>query len=131
MRYLGIDYGSKRVGVALSDEGGRLAFPTVVLENDRKLMARLLILCKKEKVGAVVIGESYDTKTGAPNPIMRKITVFAKEVERITNLRVSLEAEAFSSEEAARFQGPVPGLDASAAAIILQRFLDREREGSS
>ena len=41
MKYLGIDYGTKRIGLALSDEGGRLATPYTVLENQAGIMGGL------------------------------------------------------------------------------------------
>ena len=44
MKILGIDYGTKRVGIALSDEGGNLAFPRIVLTNDTHLLKILRIL---------------------------------------------------------------------------------------
>jgi len=62
MRYLGIDYGTKRVGLALSDEDGRMAFPESVVPNTRKLLATVAKLCTLRGVEEVVIGESRDYK---------------------------------------------------------------------
>ena len=53
MRYLGIDYGSKRVGIAISDASGKIAFPREVLPNDKNLLTRIADLCAKEKVEAI------------------------------------------------------------------------------
>ena len=51
-------------------------------------------------------------------------------LEEVTGLPVVFQEESWSSAEAARFQGVTPELDASAAAIILQRFLDITRQAN-
>lgn len=128
-KYLGIDYGSKRVGVAISDDDGTLAFPRVVLENKKNLMEKIKEICEEEKVEGVVMGESFDSK-GEPNPIMKDISVFKKHLEDEVFLPVYFEAEFMTSHHAAiggkkgEFKKEV--LDASAAALILQRFLDKK-----
>ena len=50
MKYLGIDYGSKKVGVAVSDESNRFAFPLAVLENSTKLLEEIWEICKKNSI---------------------------------------------------------------------------------
>ncbi len=128
MKYLGIDYGSKRVGVAVSDDRGSLAFPKIVLENKKNLTEKIKEICEEEKVESIVIGESLDS-SGAPNPIMKNITVFKKHIESELSLPVYFEAEFMTSHHAAiggkkgEFKKEI--LDASAAALILQRFLDK------
>ena len=64
MRYLGIDYGKRRVGVAISDGDGRLAFPETVLANDKNLVENFKKICAENKVGVIVLGESRDLKAG-------------------------------------------------------------------
>ena len=61
MRYLGVDYGSKKVGLALSDEQGTMGFPYAVVANTPRLVDELCARIAKENVGAVVIGESPGT----------------------------------------------------------------------
>lgn len=143
MRYLGIDYGVKRVGVALSDEAGRVAFPHAVLRNDRNLITELQNLCVEKQVGGIVVGDSR-TLSGAPNKITEKIDLFNQELAKTTNLPIHSEPEFWTSHQAERWQLRRPDttirrgsesrpkrreakkLDASAAAIILQSFLDRK-----
>ncbi len=125
MRYLGIDYGAKRVGVAVSDEAGRVAFPHAVLPNDKKLIAALAAQCRERGIAGIVVGDSRDF-TGAPNKIAPRIEQFSKDIAGATNLPVHAEPEFWTSVQAARWQGETDRLDASAAAIILQSFLDRE-----
>lgn len=122
MRYLGIDFGSKRVGIALSDEGGKFALPHSVLPNDHKLIEKIVALCKD--VQGIVLGESVDDK-GQDNQIMNLIIPFKKELEGVTRLPVVFEKEYMSSQHAEFFQGKHDMLDASAAALILQRYLDK------
>ncbi|GMQ95166.1 MAG: Holliday junction resolvase RuvX [Patescibacteria group bacterium] len=137
MKYIGIDYGTKRVGIALSDEGGMLAFPHSVLTNDKDLAENVKNVCEEESVSAIVMGESLDS-AGAPNSIMENILPFKEKLEKELGLPVYLEPEFMTSMHAAiglpvrRTQtGEKKGefkkeaLDASAAALILQRYLDK------
>ncbi len=126
MKYLGIDFGSKRVGIAVSDDGGKLAFPHSVTQNDGKLLEKIKEIIEKEKTEQIVIGESKDFK-GEPNKIMAQIEEFKKILEEKTKLRISLEPEFLTSAEAEHIQGKTEMHDASAAAIILQSFLDKNR----
>lgn len=120
---MGIDYGSKRVGIALSDETGTIAVPKAVLPNNRFLFSEVKNLCEGYDVSAIIIGESKDFK-GNPNPIMKDALLFKGELERDLQLPVHLEPEFMTSHQAAREQGDHALLDASAAAIILQSFLN-------
>ena len=125
-RYMGIDYGSKRVGIALSDESSTIAVPKAVLPNDRYLFSEVKNLCKGHDVSAIVIGESKDFK-GNANPILKDTLFFKGELERDLGLPVHLEPEFLTSHQAANERGPDANtrlLDASAAAIILQSFLN-------
>src|SRR3989338_9086055 len=71
MRYLGIDFGSKRVGLALSDESGTLAFPYSVVKNDKALLSEIERIVREQKVKLIVMGESRDFK-GRDNPIAKQ-----------------------------------------------------------
>ena len=124
MRYLGIDYGKKRVGVAMSDGQGQFAMPVGVFETD-KAMGAIKNICQKEGIGEIVIGESKDFD-GKENPIMKDIKNFANLLADTTGLTVSFEPEFLTSAEAERIQGQTKSLDASAAALILKSFLERK-----
>ena len=124
MKYLGIDFGAKRVGVAISDEGGKVAFPKLVLLNDNQLILRIKELCHSESVSKIVVGESRNF-AGKPNPIMSSINVLVEKLKTEVGLEVILEPEFMTSEQARRLQGENDKLDASAAALILQSYLDK------
>ena len=127
MRLLGIDYGKKRVGIAISDDKGMMAFPKAVLPNDNFLMREIKDLVKGHGITVIVIGESKDYKMNA-NPIMSKIRLFAYELGRETGIEVAYEPELLSSHQAAHFQGKTDMIDASAASIILQSYIDRNKK---
>ncbi|MDO8520541.1 MAG: Holliday junction resolvase RuvX [bacterium] len=124
MKYLAIDYGTKRVGIATSDDEGRMAFPLRVIPNGKKLTEVVAAICRDEHVGTIIVGESHDFQN-KPNPVMRRIALFAEELRRKTGLPVKFMTEVYSSQEAARMTGTNTTNDASAAAIVLQSYLDR------
>ena len=126
MRYLGIDYGTKRVGLALSDEAGMMAFPLKVLPNDNELTANIVAVIDEKRVDEVVIGHSKD-RTGEDNPVHAKAEELMTDLTLALGLPVHLEPEQYSTQEAIREQGRNEMTDAAAATIILNSFLTREK----
>ena len=124
MRLLGIDYGSKRVGIALSDEAGEFAMPFIVLKNSRNLAKEICDIAKENKVETIILGESKDYK-GKENAIHGESLNLKKDLEEMS-FKVIFEPEFMTSIQAERFQGKNDMLDASAAALILQSFLDSQ-----
>lgn len=125
MRFLGIDFGEKRVGLAVSDEEGRVAFPHSVILNDKNILDEIERIVKERNIEKIVIGESKDFK-GKPNEIMFEIEKFKKELKEKTKLPIYFEPEFMTSVQAEKITGKNEMTDASAAAIILQSFLDRK-----
>ncbi|MCR4334434.1 MAG: RuvX/YqgF family protein [Patescibacteria group bacterium] len=125
MKLLGIDYGSKRVGIALSDDGGKFAIPFIVLDNSKKLTEDIVGIAKKNGVQEIVLGESKNYK-GEANVILEDSLKLKEEIEK-SGFLVYLEPEFMTSVAAERFQGKNDMLDASAAALILQSFLDKKK----
>jgi putative Holliday junction resolvase len=124
MKYIGIDYGTKRVGLATSDDQGKMAFPFRVLLNSRSLAAHIAKICRDEKVDTIVMGESLNFQN-THNPIMKDIEGFVSQLKTTTNLPVIYMNEVLSSREAMHIQGDNDQNDASAAAIVLQSYLDK------
>ena len=131
MKYIGIDYGTKRVGVAISDASGTLARPFGVLKNTSNLISELEGIIAKENIDSIVIGNSEGNK------VQEYINELVGQLTLTTMLPVELMNESFSSVEAhgrmgkeqtsARMnkaQKKPDDLDARAAAVILQRYLD-------
>ena len=124
MRYLGIDFGRKRIGVAVSDESGSFAFPLTVLSNAEDLLDEIALICKENKIEEIVVGESMDFSF-KENEIMKEIVPFAESLKKALQLPVRMHPEFLTSQEARRLQGKNEMNDASAAAIILKSYLDR------
>ena len=132
MKYLGIDYGTKRVGLAISDSSGMLARPVGTLKNTPSLMGEIEDTIAREGIESIVVGSSEGNKV--QGDIMELVGVLTLS----TMLPVDTITEAFSSMEAHGAKGKErmnarttkapskPGdLDARAAAVILQRYLDK------
>ncbi len=123
MKYLGIDYGEKRVGIAISDEEGKLAFPFSVSENSEKLISQIVNICTENNISEIIVGESKDFMQNE-NTIMEEIKKFAEDLGKEIKLPIRLHPEFMTSVEAERIQGKNEMLDASAAALILRHYLD-------
>ena len=124
MKYLGIDYGSKRIGVALSDAEGMIAFPRTTISNNAISLSELTKLIEEENVSTIVIGDTR-AFSGSENPITKESEEFMGQLQRATELPIVTAFEVWSSVEASRYapKGHEHD-DAAAAAIILQRYLD-------
>lgn len=139
MRILGVDYGSKRVGLAISDDGKTLAFPNGILPNDLNLYKKIQDVLEGQNIEEVVVGESLDLK-GQPNIIAKEIENFINELQNRFKIPVFKQKEFLTSVEArgkggkeknnARKTktGPSRKVDDSAAALILQRYLDKKNK---
>jgi putative Holliday junction resolvase len=125
MRILGIDYGSKRIGLAVSDDKAIMAFPHSVIPNDEKLYTHIGEIVRKSGIELIVVGESKNYK-GKDNRIMDEIRVFVTELARL-GYKITYEPELLSSHQASHFQGKTAMTDASAASIILQSYIDRKK----
>lgn len=126
MKYLGIDYGSKKVGFAQSDDDGQMAFPLMIAPNDKTLLKDTLELIREMKISTVVVGESVDGK-GKPNPIAKEARAFATTIEKSMDVTIVFEKEWYSTVEARKQPGNEGNheVDDQAAAIVLQRYLDK------
>ncbi|MCD5382286.1 MAG: Holliday junction resolvase RuvX [Candidatus Pacebacteria bacterium] len=126
MRLLGIDFGSKRVGIALSDEAGMMAFPHGVLLNDADLVRHITTLVESKSVTTIVIGESLG-RDGEPNPIHAQVEEFVADMTLQVGIPIEFEPEQYTTQEAIRVQGRNAHVDASAAAIILNSYITRHK----
>lgn len=126
MKYLGIDFGSKKVGFAQSDDDGRIAFPLMIAPKDKSLISDTLELIREMKFGVVVIGESVDG-AGKPNAIAKEARIFGATIEKAIDVKVVFEKEWYSTIEARKQPGNEGNhnVDDQAAAIVLQRYLDK------
>ena len=119
---MAIDYGTKRVGIASTDESGQFALPREVVPNDSTLLEKVLSFKLKEGIEKVVMGESRNLD-GALNSVMVDAEKFKKELED-RGVEVLWHPEVWTTVEARRLQGNSDLTDASAAALILKSFID-------
>jgi len=124
MRYLGIDYGHKRVGLALSDEEGILGMPFKTVAN-KNLIKTLRKIVKEEGVGKIVLGLPLNLKmeeTGQTRTVLK----FKDELgKHLRETPVELENEFLTSFQAEKWGAEGEDIDSSSAAIILQSYIDR------
>ena len=133
MRHLGVDYGSKKIGLALSDEAGTMGFPHSIIPNSPKAVEHICAIMAKEDVRAIVIGDSVDYH-GKANPVAIKARELGQEVSERCGVPVFYEWEGLTSAEARRAPEKTEktrapkkrvNVDASAAALILTSYLSR------
>jgi putative holliday junction resolvase len=139
MRTLGIDFGERRIGLALSDPEGRLAvaWRSLARASDRAAVDEIAALAAAEEVEALVVGEPRRVADGAETAAGRRARTFGERLARATGLPVEWIDEALTSREAEerlRAAGVPPAerarrRDALAAEILLQEALDRRRAG--
>lgn len=132
-RTMGVDYGSVRIGIALGDEGGRFAFAHSVLANNEQVLGAIVQLIQAERVATVVIGDSRDF-AGEENTIMSRVKALGDALKKNTGCEIVYENETFTTQHARRAheqkektrrpQGKEV-VDAEAAALILQAYLDK------
>lgn len=124
MKYLGIDYGTKRIGVAISDEETSFAFPREIIPLEGAI-DKILEIIAGEDIGGIVFGQSL-ASNGQDNNLSEIVKSFTKKLEAKVSIPIYFEREDFSSVEAHRYQTKKGNRDDSAAAVILQRFLDKK-----
>lgn len=123
---MGIDFGSKNVGLALTDESGSMAFPHGVVPNDKKLLAAITSLIAQKNVKEVVIGHSLGY-TGKANKIHSAVEEFMTDLTLAIPIPIHLQPEQYSTQQAIRIQGKNSQTDAAAAALILDSFITRKK----
>ena len=101
MKYLAIDYGQKRTGIAVSDSGGSMAFPrrTIQMRTREAFFEELLALLEAEAPDALVIGLPVNLD-GEETLTTRQTRNFAKNLKKKTPLPIFWMEEALSSFEA-------------------------------
>lgn len=122
---MGIDYGEKRIGIAFSDGSESFAFAHSVVENNKNTIKKIKKICEENNVEEIILGKSVDYQ-GRPNPVMKKIEPFKKLLEKEIGLRVEYQTETLTTKEAEREQGKIKKIDASAAALILRSFIEKQ-----
>lgn len=122
---MGIDYGSKKIGIAMTDEAGVMAFPKEVVPNDKNFFTYLSKQISDEQIREIVIGHSLNND-GEPNQIHSAVEDLMMTITLHLGLPVHLEPEQYSTQQAAQVQGKHKLIDASAAALILDSYITKQ-----
>lgn len=130
MRYLGIDFGLRRIGLAISDENNRIAFGLATLENKGLDDLRLNIerLIEKYNIGKIVIGFP-NNMNGTPGYLSKELFKVVDVLKTIPGIEIITWDERLTSVEGERIAKEIGKkdkklIDKIAATLILQSYLD-------
>lgn len=122
MKTLGIDFGTKRIGLALSDESGTLAREFAIW-SPTEFWQQIAGLIAAEQVARIVVGLPLNM-SGEETPKTAEVRAFAAQLEQQLTLPVLFVDERLSSTMAEQIAGTSKQIDSLAAQIILQNFLN-------
>lgn len=131
MRILALDWGTKRIGAAISDEQSKIAFPLDRVIETKKALEAIANLIKEKEVGLLVLGFPKNLK-GEETVSTKQVEEFKRQLELRTGLKVKLLDERFSTVEAEKLLN-LQGVkqkdqreikDNIAAQVMLQQYLD-------
>ena len=132
MRYLAIDLGQKRTGLAICDAGETIASPLCLITDQTSLISRVKKIIIDEEVGAIVIGLPLNMDGSEGQPV-KNIRNFAAQLGKKNSIPIHFQDERLTSFDAEqKLAGEFTRkkkkkrLDAIAAASILQAFLDEK-----
>jgi putative Holliday junction resolvase len=128
VRYLAVDFGEARIGLATSDESGSLATPrgTIARRSDDQAVEEIRRFARDEEIGEVVLGLPHHGD-GAESELAPRVRSFARKLQAGTSLPVHFLNEHLTTKEAdSRFVRSADP-DAAAAAVLLEEFLLRPR----
>lgn len=131
MRALGLDVGDARIGLALSDPTGMLASPYGFVERGPSDIADIVSVAEENKVDEIVVGLPL-SMSGDSGAQAGKVRGFIRDLKSQTDLPIrtvderlsTVQAQGMLNQSGRRRQGDRGQLDAAAAAVILQTYLD-------
>ncbi|PIP18101.1 MAG: Holliday junction resolvase RuvX [Parcubacteria group bacterium CG23_combo_of_CG06-09_8_20_14_all_35_9] len=134
-KLLAIDYGRKRIGLALSDEEERLALPYKVIENKgfNFTLVSLQKICKKENVVRIIVGKPLSLK-GKEGKQTKLTDEFISKLKERVKIPIISYDERMTSKLAGRLIRKIKGKvakDAIAAMVILQEYLDKHTNNTN
>ena len=133
MRILGLDYGEKRIGIALSDPLLTFAYPFITLLNDSVFLNNLSKIIEEKKINKIILGLPSE-RFKSSKELSQKVRKLKSEIETKNKIEVILWDEEFSSaiakekmnesvtKKSRRREKDL--LDRHSAAVILQEYLD-------
>ncbi|MEK9131124.1 MAG: Holliday junction resolvase RuvX [Patescibacteria group bacterium] len=129
MRRLGIDYGNRKIGLAIGDDEAHVAAPLEVIANEGELTVRRLAeRCRGEDIDAIVVGVPLSQGGHHGPEQLELVRAFIERLKVNTEVPVFEEDESFTTAESIRLKKETKSEvaeDALAATLILQGFLDK------
>jgi len=125
MRILGIDYGEKRIGLAISDESQSIARELYIL-SPKDFFNQLNQLIANHQIHKIVLGWPLNM-SGQETKKTKEISNFKIKISKKTNLPVETIDERLSSKMAENLPGGKRNTDSLAAQILLQNYLDKNK----
>jgi putative Holliday junction resolvase len=137
MRYLAIDHGTKRTGLAICDAAETIASPLAVIHSRKGLLKKIAEIVEAENVEAIVLGLPLNM-TGSESSQTKLVRKFAEQLKDQISVPVHLQDERLSSFSAEEKLAPADltrgkrkkRIDAVAAAEILEAFLEQKKAGN-
>ncbi len=133
-KYLGIDYGTKRVGIAVSDDDKTFSFARRTLENKdiESLTSEIKEICHEEEVEKIILGLPVNMK-GERTPWTKKVEAFSVFLKNTLNISVEFQDERLTSQmsyslfrdKKSEQKMTKCEIDEQSARIILQDYIDR------
>lgn len=129
MKYLGVDFGLRKIGLAIGDDETSIAFPFDVIPGGDDAVARIAAIAKQEGAESLVAGLPMPVEAHHTDAQLQLTMAFVARLGEETGLPVFVVDEQFSSAEARRVQkeyGAQAQEDALAAMLILQAYFDEQ-----
>ena len=135
-RFLGIDYGTVRIGLALSDPTGTLASPLPHLENKSISQVRSSLdeLIQTHDISRIIVGLPRNMD-GTYGPAAEKVRNFISQIQESLRTPIETQDERLTTVQASKQLSQIglnqkelrKKIDSSSASLILQQYLDRKR----
>lgn len=136
-KILGLDWGQKRIGVAISDSEKLMAFPKTSIQNNNEAIKKIGEICKKENVNLIVLGYPYNLE-GEQNDSTVAVEKFAKRLNEELNIDIDFIDERLTSVQSdsiitsinIKKEDRKKETDIIAASLILKNYLDLISQGT-
>ena len=134
-RILGIDYGEKNIGLAVSDPSNNFSFPLKTIQNDDNLINNLKEIILSKGITTAVVGWPINLK-GGPKQKTKEVEIFIETLKNSLEIKIEKIDERLSTKEAYNLLMQSKELihskkkkntDKLAASLILQKYLDIEK----
>jgi len=125
-KFLGLDFGEKKIGLAIADTETKIATPFKIIANDDAIFKQLREICEQEKIARIIVGVPLGLQ-GIKSKQYGEVLCFINKLEKEIKIEVEQQDENLSSRYAKNLLKETRAKkldDAVAAMIILQSYLD-------